>query len=209
MGQSFLRQVPWNDLPRYSRKARFNMELTERTPDGKDNLKAVYTMIGVISAAIVGFLVWFIYFRPEAATESGQWAVLSTVNAVLNSICTVFLLLGLQAIKKGRRAIHLRYMTAAAITSGLFLISYLTYHHFVGDTKFVNESWIRFVYFFILITHIVLSVVNVPLVFTTLFLAYTKRFSKHRRIARITFPIWLYVSVTGVAVYIFLEFFNA
>ncbi len=172
----------------------------------KDSLGAAYTIIGILSAAVVGFLVWFIYFRAEPESAVGNWSMLATVNAFLNSVSVAFLLLGLRAIKRGQQNIHKRYMVSAALSSILFLLSYLLYHYFVGDTKFEGQGILRPIYFFILITHIILSVINVPLVFATLFLAFTNRFARHRKLARITFPIWLYVSVSGVLVYFFLKF---
>jgi putative membrane protein len=99
-------------------------------------------------------------------------------------------------------------MLLATFTSALFLVSYIAYHHFHGDSKFLAQGWIRPVYFTILISHILLSVVQVPLILTTLYLAYSKNFVKHKKIAKITFPIWLYVSVTGVLIFIILKWFN-
>jgi len=96
-------------------------------------------------------------------------------------------------------------MVSAVIVAGTFLVSYVVYHHFHGDTPFTGQGIIRPIYFFVLISHIVLSMVAVPLVLTTLFFAGTARFDRHKKIARITFPVWLYVSVTGVAVYFFLK----
>ena len=99
-------------------------------------------------------------------------------------------------------------MLTAVGTSGLFLVSYIVYHYFQGDTKFTNPGAIKYFYFFILISHIFLSVINVPAVFITLYHAANKNFDKHKRFAKWTFPIWLYVSVTGVLVYLFLKFLN-
>jgi len=96
-------------------------------------------------------------------------------------------------------------MILATFSSALFLISYLLYHYYHGDTKFPGQGIIRPVYFFILITHIITSILVVPLIFTTLFFAASKRFEKHRRIARWTYPIWLYVSITGILVYLLLK----
>ena len=99
-------------------------------------------------------------------------------------------------------------MFSATFTSALFLVSYITYHHFHGDTKFVAVGTIRPIYFGILISHILLSAIQVPLILSTLYLALTRKFVKHKKIARITFPIWLYVSVTGVVIFIMLSQFN-
>ncbi len=97
-------------------------------------------------------------------------------------------------------------MTAAVGVAGTFLVSYIVYHHFHGDTRFGGHGLVRPIYFFVLISHIVMSMVALPLVLTTLFFAATEQFERHKKLARYTFPVWLYVSVTGVAVYFFLKF---
>jgi len=96
-------------------------------------------------------------------------------------------------------------MSAAVAVAATFLVSYIVYHHFHGDTRFGGVGLVRPIYFFVLITHIAMSMVALPLVLTTLFFAGTEQFERHKRIARFTFPVWLYVSVTGVAVYFFLK----
>ncbi len=129
---------------------------------------------------------------------------LPAVNATLNSISLVLLLVGYRMIRRKRVAAHRGYMVAAFIVSILFLVSYLTYR-FLGDEKhFGGSGWIRPVYFFILITHVTLAVTVPVLAARTLYLAFRGRFDSHRRMARITLPIWLYVSVTGVLVYLLL-----
>jgi putative membrane protein len=95
-------------------------------------------------------------------------------------------------------------MVSAFVVSSAFLISYCVYHYHVGDVPFQGQGWIRPVYFTILITHVILAVAIIPLVLITLRRAFTQRFTAHRKIARVTFPLWLYVSVTGVAVYMML-----
>jgi putative membrane protein len=99
-------------------------------------------------------------------------------------------------------------MYAATITSALFLLGYISYHHFHGDTKFIATGAIRPLYFGVLISHILLSATQVPLILSTLYFALTQQFVKHKKTAKITFPIWLYVSVTGVIIFIFLKYFN-
>ena len=96
-------------------------------------------------------------------------------------------------------------MVAAFLASALFLVGYLAYHYVHGDTKYLGQGWLRPVYFFILISHILTSALALPLCLTTLFFALRRRFDRHRRIARIALPIWLYVSVTGVLVFFFLR----
>ena len=126
---------------------------------------------------------------------------LPAVNALLNGTSAVLLTLGFGLIKAKQVTAHRVAMVAAFGTSMLFLISYLTYHAQVGSVRFPGQGWVRPVYFTVLTTHTVLAVVIVPLALRTLYLAARQRFDAHRRIARVTLPIWLYVSVTGVVIY--------
>ena len=126
---------------------------------------------------------------------------LPTVNATLNTISTVLLIIGFLMIRRRKIVAHRNCMIAAFVVSGLFLTSYLIYHYHAGSTPFEGSGWIRFVYFAVLIPHIILAAAILPLALTTLYFALQKRFTKHRRIARWTLPIWLYVSVTGIIVY--------
>jgi uncharacterized membrane protein YozB (DUF420 family) len=129
---------------------------------------------------------------------------LPLLNAFLNTTSAVLLLIGHQLIKKGRKDSHKKLMIAAFVASSLFLISYLTYHYVHGSQHFAGEGLIRPVYFLILATHTVLAAAIVPLVLITLRRGLRSEFSLHRRIARWTYPIWLYVSVTGVIIYLML-----
>jgi putative membrane protein len=129
---------------------------------------------------------------------------LPAVNATLNAISTVLLVSGFLLIRRRQVAHHRRVMIAACVTSTLFLISYLTYHAQVGSVRFTKSGAIRTVYFTILLTHTILAVTIVPLVLVTLSRGLSKRFDRHRAIARWTLPLWMYVSVTGVIVYLML-----
>jgi len=129
---------------------------------------------------------------------------LPSVNAALNSLSAVLLATGYCFIKSQRISAHRACMLAAFGCSTLFLISYLVYHYQVGSVPFKGQGWIRPVYFTILLTHTVLAAAVVPLALMTLSRALKGRFPAHRRIARWTFPVWLYVSVTGVVVYVML-----
>jgi uncharacterized membrane protein YozB (DUF420 family) len=129
------------------------------------------------------------------------YADLPTLNAVLNSACTGLLLTGRWMIRRGRREAHRRCMLAALFTSALFLASYLTYHFEVGSVRFQGRGAIRAVYFAVLVSHTVLAVAIVPLVLVTLARALGGRFDAHRALARLTLPLWLWVSVSGVVVY--------
>ncbi len=126
---------------------------------------------------------------------------LPALNAALNSLSAVFLLAGFLFIKSRNQSAHRACMLTAFGCSILFLISYLIYHYQVGSVPFRGRGWIRPVYFTILLTHTILATAVVPLALITLTRALRERFDAHRRIARWTFPIWLYVSVTGVVVY--------
>ena len=129
---------------------------------------------------------------------------LPLLNACLNATSTVLLLLGYRLIRSGNRNAHKRVMLLALTTSSLFLISYLIYHYQVGSVRFTGEGWPRTLYFAILATHTILAATVPPLAIITLVRALRERFDKHRKIARWTLPIWLYVSVTGVIVYVML-----
>ena len=129
---------------------------------------------------------------------------LPTVNASLNATSTVFLVTGYLFIRRRRISAHRACMTTALATSVLFLTSYLTYHYHTGSTPFAGSGLIRPIYFTILISHIVLAALILPMALVTVWRAWRERFEAHARLARWTLPIWLYVSVTGVIVYLML-----
>ena len=129
---------------------------------------------------------------------------LPTVNAVLNAIASVFLVIGYVLIRQGKRDAHRKAMLAAFATSTLVLIVYLVYHYHLGSRPYQGQGPIRVVYFIILISHIILAAFTLPLAIVTLSNGLRSRWPQHRRIARWTLPIWLYVSVTGVIVYLML-----
>lgn len=130
--------------------------------------------------------------------------ILPLVNALLNSTSTLLLLVGYYFIRIGNRSVHRSFMVSALITSSLFLLSYLVYHYNVGSVRFTGQGWVRTLYFSILWSHTVLAATLPVIVTTTLVRALRERFDKHRAIARWTLPVWLYVSVTGVAIYLML-----
>lgn len=123
-------------------------------------------------------------------------------NATLNGISAVLLTCGYVAIRARKIAVHKAFMVAAFFTSTVFLISYLAYHYRVGHVAFQGQGWIRPVYFTLLLTHTVLAAAIVPMIIVTLRRAWLEKFDKHRLIARWTLPLWMYVSVTGVIVYL-------
>ena len=129
---------------------------------------------------------------------------LPALNATLNGIAAAFLVAGYVLIRQGRRAAHKRCMLAALTASALFLVSYVIYHANVGSRPFPGQGAIRVIYFAILITHVVLAAAILPLALTTTARGLWSQFDRHVRIARWTLPIWLYVSVTGVVIYLML-----
>ena len=135
---------------------------------------------------------------------SFDYSALPALNATLNATATIFLIVGWRFIRRRDRKRHRLCMIAAFVTSALFLTSYLVYHANVGSVPFEGQGAIRTVYFVILITHIVLAALILPLALVTLSRALAERFDRHRAIARWTLPIWLYVSVTGVVIYLML-----
>jgi len=130
---------------------------------------------------------------------------LPPIYATINGITAVVLVAAVLAIKNGKRKLHERLMTSAIALSVVFLVMYVAYHMTSDSTKFGGEGAIRYVYFFILLTHIILSIAIIPLVLVTYVRALAKKFDRHKKIAKITFPIWLYVAVTGVVVYLMIS----
>lgn len=184
-----------------------NLPDSVRFMEGIDAKKAISIIVGVSIIALL-FLVWLIYIKDPAPAEIPWVKNLSALNAAFNSLSTLFLILGFREIKKRNFSKHMKFMISAFVTSSLFLVSYVIYHHFVGDTKFMGEGIIRPVYFFVLISHIVLSAFVVPLVLTSFYFAFSGKFTIHRKVSKWTFPIWLYVSVTGVLVFAMLKVFG-
>jgi putative membrane protein len=171
-------------------------ELAERRP---------LVWILPVSAAIAGFLIWLIYLKGARAAAPSWVAMLPAANAFFNACSATALAGGYISIKRGKREVHTRFMLSAVAFSALFLASYVVYHSFHGDTRFPGHGIVRPIYFSILISHIVLSVVALPMILSTLYYAATGRFRSHRRIARFTLPVWFYVSVTGVVVFAMLR----
>jgi len=130
---------------------------------------------------------------------------LPPIYATINGITAIVLIAGVLAIKNGKRKLHERLMTTAIALSVAFLVMYVAYHMTSDSTKFGGEGIIRPIYFFILISHILLSIAVIPLVLITYVRALANKFDKHKKIAKITFPIWLYVAVTGVVVYLMIS----
>ncbi len=166
--------------------------------------RALITIL-IVSGIALLFLIYLLYFRETAEAVDAWVYQLPALNAFLNSISTVLIVAGFVAIKKKKFILHMRFMLTAFIFSALFLISYLVYHNFVGHTPFPGEGFIRPIYFTILISHIILSATVVPLVLTSYYFAFAGKFRTHRKVSKWTFPVWLYVSVTGVIIFFMLN----
>lgn len=163
-------------------------------------------LIALVSAAALGFLVYLIYGRDAGDVEGGGFlAFLPALNAACNAVTSLLIVLGLAAIGRGDREAHRRRMLSAFATSALFLIGYITYHAFQGETKFPGQGLVRPLYFSILISHIVLSAVVLPMILATFWFALSNQLVRHVRLSRWTYPIWLYVSITGVVIFFMLK----
>ena len=165
-----------------------------------------YSGLIIALSIAVPALVALLYYIPKPNLQLGfDLKILPAFHATLNFTTALLLVAGLYFIKSKNVPVHKRCMLTAFSLSILFLISYVTYHSLAKETHFGGTGWVRPVYFFFLITHIILAGVIVPFVLITLNKALSEKFDQHRKIARITFPLWLYVAVTGVVVYLMLK----
>ena len=162
-------------------------------------------VILLISASAFLFLVWLLYYKGGSDYSSNLIESLPALNALLNGSSALLLLLGYRAILQKRYMTHMKFNLTAFVTSSLFLISYVVYHNFHGSTPFPGEGIIRPIYFFILISHIILSALVVPLILTSFYLAFAGKIKTHRKVSKFTLPVWLYVSVTGVMIFFILN----
>ena len=175
--------------------------IAHEKPNYRTPLSIVAAIIGISAAASL-FLAWLVYYHQPTDVAGTQLAFLPALNATFNTLCTVFLLFGYRFIMRRRITAHRNSMFAAFVVSSLFLVSYIVNHALHGDMRFLGQGHVlRVAYFALLISHIFLSVVALPMILITFFLSLTGRFPAHRKLARWTYPIWLYVSVTGVVVY--------
>jgi putative membrane protein len=158
-------------------------------------------LIVAVSAAAVCFLLWLLYLHHPLDATAEHFRFLPALNALLNGLCTIALLIGFYFIRRRNIPAHRAAMMTAFVFSSLFLASYITNHALHGETHFPGFGTVRTVYLSILISHVGLSVIALPMVLTTFFFSLSGRIRQHRKIARYTLPIWLYVSVTGVVVY--------
>lgn len=169
-----------------------------------ENDRSFWIFNALVSSAAVSFLAWLLFLR-EAGGVRADLSFMPGVNAALNATSAALLVLGFSAIRRGRREAHKRFMVSAFATSTVFLVGYVLYHYAHGDTPYQGVGPIRIAYFTVLITHVVLSIAMIPMILTTFYFAVRNRFETHKKLARWTLPIWLYVSVTGVAIYFMLR----
>ncbi|MGM0545984.1 MAG: DUF420 domain-containing protein [Bacteroidota bacterium] len=172
------------------------------------SLSKAVGVILLISTVAFGFLIWLIYYKGGSDYSSDLVANLPALNALLNSASTVFLLFGYRAIRQRNFTRHMKFNLTAFVTSSFFLISYVIYHNFHGDTPFTGEGVIRPIYFFILISHIILSAIVMPMILGSFYLAFSGRLKLHRKVSKVTLPVWLYVSVTGVVIFFMLRAYS-
>lgn len=160
----------------------------------------------ILTVSFVVFAAVVILSRVKLGVDLGfDIHVFAKINAIINSAVSVLLVAGLMAVKQKKYIQHKNIMLGAIVLSVLFLVSYIAHHLLAGDTKFGGEGTIRLVYFIILITHIFLAAVILPFILFTAYRSLTGEYDKHKKLARYTWPLWLYVSVTGVIVYLMIS----
>jgi putative membrane protein len=166
---------------------------------GERKFNQLITVVSIVIPVVVAIL--FGVKIPNVEPLS----FLPPIYATINGVTAVLLLVAVWAIKNSKEKLHQQLMTTNIALSLLFLVMYIAYHMTSNSTSFGGEGVIRYVYYFILITHIALSIALIPLVLRTYAMAYLKKFEKHRTLAKYTFPVWLYVAVTGVVVYLMIS----
>jgi putative membrane protein len=170
--------------------------MTDAIPSSKTG--TAIAAILLVSAAATAFLFWLIYLHPAADQSNARFAFLPALNALLNGLSAVVLLIGYTFIRARRIPAHRAAMITAFGFSTLFLVGYILHHALHGDVRYPVHAASRSVYLPLLASHIILAVVALPLILVTFFFSLTGRISQHRKVARWTLPLWLYVSITGV-----------
>lgn len=169
--------------------------------------KAMAVIVGLTLAATT-FLFWLIRAKPAVTQGSAIVAAIPAVNAFFNATAAGFIVAAYVAVRRKQYDRHVRLMLVALASSAIFLVGYIAYHAATVEQRFAGQGLIRPVYFFILITHIVLAPICLLMVLTSLWLSLAGRLATHRRVSRWTLPIWLYVSVTGVLIFAMLKLVN-
>ena len=172
--------------------------MQEKVSDER-NFNRMITVVSIVIPVVVAIL--FSVKIPNVAPLS----FLPPIYAAINGLTAVLLLIAVWAIKNGNQRLHQNLMTTNIILSLLFLVMYIAYHMTSDSTTYGGDGGIKYIYYFILITHIILSIALIPLVLRTYAKAYLKKFDEHRTLARYTFPVWLYVAITGVVVYLMIS----
>lgn len=166
----------------------------------------LFTILIITVSIIIPLTVFLLLFTSKPTIEHNiNLKILPAFHAILNGITAILLIIGYFLIRNGKVLAHKSFMLTAVLCSVLFLVSYVTYHSLSGSTEYGGEGFLKSIYYFVLISHIILAVVIVPLVLFTLFRALTHDFPRHKKIARWTLPIWLYVAITGVLVYLMIS----
>jgi putative membrane protein len=171
---------------------------------GQSGTRSAIAAILAVSAAATAFLFWLIYVHPAAASST-QYAFLPALNAALNGLSATALLIGYTLIRARHIPAHRAAMITAFAFSTLFLISYILHHALHGDVRYPAHAALRSVYLPLLASHIILAIVALPLILVTFFFSLTGRIPQHRKVALWTFPLWLYVSITGVVTWAMLR----
>ncbi len=182
--------------------------LTDRPPLAlfrAHSVRSAAIAICILSAAATLFLLWLVYGRQIPAEFAHRLTFLPALNAVFNALSATALAAGFVFILRRRLSAHRNAMLTAFVFSSLFLVSYILNHYLHGDTRYPAQAPYRTFYLLMLTSHVVLSIVALPMVLLTFFLSLSGRFATHRKVARLTFPLWFYVSVTGVLVYLMLH----
>lgn len=168
--------------------------------------RAFHVVNAVVSALALGLLGYILRLRPtEGGAAIADLRFMPAVNASLNAMSATLLVTAVAAIRRGNRTLHRNCILGALGCSAVFLVGYVAYHYVHGDTKYAGTGALKAVYLGILASHVILSAFVVPLALAALYYAFTQRFASHRRVTRFAYPIWLYVSVTGVVIFFMLR----
>lgn len=172
-----------------------------------DNNSKIYKRLFILISILIPAVVTVLLYMPKSSSDSNSdWLyALPFYNAIINTLTSILLVLGVYFVKNGMVKWHKTSMISAFMLGALFLVFYVIYHSNAESTKFGGEGYVRLVYFFFLITHILLAFAVVPLVLSAIYFAVTQKIERHKRIVKFTFPVWLYVSVTGVIVYLMIS----
>lgn len=181
------------------------MATTRGTAVERFSDRSFFLFNAILSILALSFIAWILVVRERAAPGGADLHFLPAVNAAMNGLAATFLAAGWVAIRRRAIGLHKRLVVAAFAASAIFLVSYLVYHYVHGDTRYPGEGPMRTFYLAVLGSHVLLSVFVVPMALTAFWFAARREFARHRRVARILMPIWLYVSVTGVLIYVLLR----